>query len=86
MTTPFDRASVRWATVEERDEGRWTATLLDESDDELAAVGIGVEGAWDPDVVAHVEFLLLRLGLRVFGSRPWVVDETGAHRAPVLPT
>lgn len=83
MTGQFDAA--RWITVEEQDEGRWTITLLDDADDELRAFGIGVEGQWDPDVVDHVDFVLVQLGLRFRGARPWSVDEVGAHRAPVLP-
>jgi hypothetical protein len=78
--------SARWVTVEELDEGRWQVSVLDEADDELGTFGIGVEGTWDVDVEPHVGFLLGQLGLALFGSRPWRLDEVGAHRAQVLPT
>lgn len=78
--------AARWVTVEELDEDRWRVSLLDEADDELGSFGIGVAGAWDPDVEPHVGFLLVQLGLALSGSRPWRLDETGAHRAQVLPT
>ncbi|WP_156364433.1 hypothetical protein [Curtobacterium sp. Leaf261] len=82
--TPFSAA--RWVTIEELDEGRWSLTLLDDADDEIRSFGMGIEGSWDPDVVDHVDAVLAQLGLRYRGSRPWDVDEVGAHRAPVLPS
>ena len=79
----FDTA--RWAVVEELGDGRWRLSLRDEADDELGAFGLGVEGAWDPDVEPHVGFVLVQLGLTLRGARPWREDELGDHRAAVLP-
>jgi hypothetical protein len=79
----FDTA--RWAVVEEQGDGRWSLSIRDEADDELAALGLGVEGAWDPDVEPHVAFVLVQLGLALRGTRPWREDELGDQRAPVLP-
>lgn len=79
----FDIA--RWAVVEELGDGRWRLSLRDEADDELGAFGLGVEGAWDPDVEPHVGFVLVQLGLTLRGARPWREDELGDQRAAVLP-
>ncbi|MCS5486520.1 hypothetical protein NY588_05140 [Curtobacterium flaccumfaciens pv. beticola] len=79
----FDTA--RWAVVKELGDGRWRLSLRDEADDELGAFGLGVEGAWDPDVEPHVGFVLLQLGLTLRGARPWREDELGDQRAAVLP-
>lgn len=79
----FDTA--RWAVVEELGGGRWRLSLRDEADDELGAFGLGVEGAWDPDVEPHVGFVLVQLGLTLRGARPWREDELGDQRAAVLP-
>ncbi|UFU14925.1 hypothetical protein LQK89_04275 [Curtobacterium sp. C1] len=79
----FDTA--RWAVVEELGDGRWRLSLRDEADDELGAFGLGVEGAWDPDVEPHVGFVLVQLGLTLRGARPWREDELGNQRAAVLP-
>lgn len=78
-------ATARWAVVEDRGDGRWGLSIRDEADDELAALGLGVEGAWDPDVEPHVAFVLVQLGLALRGTRPWREDELGDQRAPVLP-
>lgn len=78
-------ADARSVTVEELGEGRWRVAVLDETDDELAAFGLGVEGEWDPDVVDHVEFVVRRLGLTFRGARPWASDELDRYRAAVLP-
>lgn len=75
----------RWAAVQALDEGRWRLVLCDEADDELLAIGLGVEGVFDVDVEPAVAFVLARLGLRPLGSRPWRLDEMGDQRAPVLP-
>ncbi|PZF61420.1 hypothetical protein DEI81_11615 [Curtobacterium sp. MCBD17_013] len=87
MTTgaPDRFAAARWVTVERHDAGRWSVTVLDEADDEIASFGMGVEGEWEPDVVDHVAFALTRLGLRTVGARPWREDELGLTRAAVLP-
>jgi hypothetical protein len=77
--------TVRWATVEELGDGRWELCLLDEADDAVVTAGLGIEGAWDPDVQPHVEFALARLGLAPLGARPWSEDEAGSMRAQVLP-
>lgn len=79
----FDTA--RWAVVEELGDGRWRLSLRDEADDELGAFGLGVEGAWDPEVEPHVGFVLVQLGLTLRGARPWREDELGDQRAAVLP-
>lgn len=79
----FDTA--RWAVVEELGDGRWRLSIRDEADDELGALGLGVEGPWDPDVEPHVEFVLVQLGLTLRGARPWHEDELGDQRAPVMP-
>ncbi|WP_144802470.1 hypothetical protein [Curtobacterium sp. BH-2-1-1] len=79
----FDTA--RWAVVEELGDGRWRLSLRDEADDELGAFGLGVEGAWDPDVEPHVGFVLVQLGLTLRGARPWREVELGDQRAAVLP-
>ncbi|KTR52655.1 hypothetical protein [Curtobacterium oceanosedimentum] len=79
----FDTA--RWAVVEESGDGRWRLSIRDEADDELGALGLGVEGVWDPDVEPHVAFVLVQLGLTLRGARPWLEDELGDQRAPVLP-
>jgi hypothetical protein len=77
--------TARWVRAEELDEGRWHLRITDEADDELGSFTIGVEGAWDPDVRPYVTLAVTQLGLRYRGSRPWRLDETGAHRAAVLP-
>ena len=79
----FDTA--RWAVVEESGDGRWRLSIRDEADDELGALGLGVEGVWDPDVEPHVAFVLVQLGLTLRGARPWHEDALGDQRAPVLP-
>jgi hypothetical protein len=78
-------ADARWAVVEELDSGRWRLVLRDEADDELLAVGLGIQGVFDVDVEPAVAFLLARLGLATLGSRPWHEDELGDQRAPVIP-
>lgn len=78
-------ATARWAVVEEQGDGRWSLSIRDEADDELGALGLGVEGTWDPDVEPHVTFVLVQLGLALRGARPWSEDELGDQRAPVLP-
>jgi hypothetical protein len=75
----------RWAVVEELDSGRWRLVLRDEADDELIAVGLGIQGVFDVDVEPAVAFLLARLGLTTLGSRPWRADELGDQRAAVIP-
>jgi hypothetical protein len=77
--------TARWAVVEELGDGRWRLSIRDEADDELAGVGLGVEGVWDPDVEPHVGFVLVQLGLTLRGAAPWREDEVGDQRAPVLP-
>ena len=77
--------TTRWAVVEEQGDGRWRLSIRDEADDELGALGLGVEGPWDPDVEPHVAFVLVQLGLALRGARPWHEDELGDQRAPVLP-
>jgi len=84
-SAPSRFGTARWVVVEELGDGRWRMGLHDEADDELGAFGLGIEGAWDPDVEPHVSFVLAQLGLGLTGSRPWRVDELGDHRAPVLP-
>lgn len=78
-------ATARWAVVTEQGDGRWQLSVHDEADDELGSLGLGVEGAWDPDVEPHVAFVLVQLGLALRGSDPWREDELGDQRAPVLP-
>jgi hypothetical protein len=83
---PIERlADARWAVVSDLGGGRWRVMLTDEADDEVAALGVGVEGVWDPDVEPHVMFVLAQLGLAPLGSRPWHEDEFGDVRAQVLP-
>lgn len=82
---PSRFTAARWAVVAEQGDGRWRLSVHDEADDELGAVGLGVEGSWDPDVEPHVRFVLVQLGLELAGATPWHEDESGDQRAPVLP-
>lgn len=85
MTGPGRFAAARWAVAEEEGDGHWRLSLRDDADDELAGLGLGVEGSWDPDVEPHVAFVLVQLGLTLRGARPWHEDELGDQRAAVLP-